>query len=213
MKKPRVLLADDHKILLEGLKSLLKPDFDIVGTVEDGRQVLDVANELEPDLVVIDISMPYLNGIQATRLLKDIVPKARIVILSMHADPAYAAEAFRAGAIGYVAKDSAATDLFQALRQALRGHRFVSPSVKASVPSWPELSPVVKSAVQSKITPRQQVVLQLLARGRSLKEISAQLGISEKTVEYHKYRMMQTLRIHSTAELIAFSIRQRLVEP
>ncbi len=212
MKRPSVLLADDHPILLEGLKTLLEQEFRIVEAVEDGRKVLKAAVELRPDLIVLDISMPNLNGIEAARILKKAIPGVKIIILTMHADPVFAAEALEAGALGYVLKRSTSNDLIRAMHRALRGHRFISHPIAAGTPSrrgepdqgWPLLS---------ELTPRQREVLQLVAEGHSLKEIASQLEVSVKTVEFHKYRLSKALGLRTTAELTAFAIRHGLVAP
>lgn len=212
MNKPSVLLADDHPILLEGLKTLLDREFRIVEAVEDGRKVLKAAMELRPDLIVLDISMPNLNGIEATRILKKVVPGVKIIILTMHGDPVFAAEALEAGALGYVLKRSTSSDLIQAMHCALHGRRFVSHPITAGTQS-DRGEPNAVPRLLSELSPRQREVLQLVAEGRSLKEIASRLNISVKTVEFHKYRLSRVLGLRTTAELTAFAIRHGIVSP
>ncbi len=210
MKRPRVLIADDHPILLQGVRTLIAPEFQVVAAVEDGRQVLKVIGKLLPDLVVMDISMPNFNGIEATRALRSRFPGIKIVILTMHEDPMFAAEALEAGASGYVLKGSACSDLLQALRTVLGGRRFVSRGLSSSVlPVFGKAHPVLPQVAS--LSPRQREVLQLLAEGGSLKEIASRLNISKKTVEFHKYRLCKMLGLHTTAELTAFAIRHGIV--
>lgn len=207
--KPRILLADDHKIVLDGLRSLLAPDFDIVGAAADGRQLLQLAQSLQPDVVVADISMPLLNGIDAARQL----PGVRFVFLTMHPDPSYLLRALQAGALGYVLKHAASEDLTTAIRHALRGESYVSPGLRT--PAIDEMLDETKVHLRQslELTPRQREVLQLLAEGKSAKEIGAILDISPRTVETHKYKMMDDLGVKTTAELIQHAIREGLVTP
>lgn len=206
----RVLLADDHTLVLEGITKLLEPHFVVVGAVEDGRALLQAAQELEPDVILLDISMPLLNGIDAAARLKKTVPTARLIFLSMHADAAYVAAAFRAGGSGYLLKRSAGSELVFAIHEVLKGRFYVTPAVAKDV-----LSEVFDDAPPSRkepptksphLTPRQREVLQLVAEGKSIKEIAAILGISAKTVEFHKSRITEELNLHTTAELTKFAI-------
>jgi DNA-binding NarL/FixJ family response regulator len=194
--KPRILLADDHLMVLAGLQKLLERDFDVVGTAEDGRALLKAAAVLRPDLIVADVSMPLLDGFGAARQLAAIVPETKIVFLSMHSDSLFAAEALDAGGAAYVLKRDTPEHLITAIRKALRRKR----------------TPVSLSARRSDspITPRQKEVLQLTADGKSLKEIAYVMNISVKTVEFHKYRLMQHLDLHTNADLIKVAIRNRL---
>ncbi len=207
--KPRILLADDHKIVLDGLRSLLAPDFDIVGAAADGRQLLQLAQSLQPDVVVADISMPLLNGIDAARQL----PGVKFVFLTMHPDPSYLLRALQAGALGYVLKHAASEDLTTAIRHAFRGESYVSPGLRT--PAIDEMLDETKVHLRQslELTPRQREVLQLLAEGKSAKEIGAILDISPRTVETHKYKMMDDLGVKTTAELIQHAIREGLVTP
>jgi len=207
MNRPRVLLADDHTMILAGLKSLLESDFDLVGTVEDGRALLDAAAQLKPDIIMMDISMPLLNGIEAARQLKKMIPQTKIVFLTMHGDVAYVREAFRVGASGYLIKRSAASELVTAINEVLKGRTYVTPLVtKDMMESFLEPTDPPEK-LHSRLTPRQREVLQLVAEGHSNKEIASVLNVSTKTVEFHKYNLMQTLGIRTTAELTQYAMR------
>lgn len=207
MSKPRILLADDHRIVAEGLKSLLAEEFELAGLVEDGRALVKAARELRPDAIVADISMPHLNGIEALALLKQDNPAVRVVFLTMHRDTAYARRALALGAAGFVLKHSAPAELVLALRAALQGRTFITPDLAAELvrTAGHEADPVAA------ITPRQREILELLAEGKSAKEIASALGLSARTVEDHKYRLMESLGIDNSAELIRFAIRHGLV--
>ncbi|MDD5706398.1 MAG: response regulator transcription factor [Kiritimatiellae bacterium] len=206
--KPRLLLADDHQIVLNGLKNTLEHEFELVGTATDGRALVDMALRLQPDLIMADISMPLLNGIDAVIKLRQAGIPAKIVILTMHADPIYAAKAFEAGAIGYVIKHAAAAELVTALHEALRGHTYLSPEIDSNL-EQPSSSrtPMEASLQLGRLSGRQREVLQLLAEGKSAKEIGAILKISSRTVEFHKYRIMEILKLRTTAELVGYAIR------
>jgi DNA-binding NarL/FixJ family response regulator len=207
MKRPRVLLADDHKMVTEGLRSLLEPEFEIAGTVEDGRALVAAAKELRPDVIVADISMPLLNGIEAAEQLKRVDPRVKIVFLTMHPDVMYATRAFEAGASGYVLKHSAPDELVTAIREALNGRTYVTPMIAGDLMvSFMDRSRP-RGEPPRKLTPRQREVLQLVAEGRSAKEIASLLNISPRTVEFHKYRMMEDLRLRTSADLIQFAIK------
>ena len=211
MKKPRVLLADDHKIVIEGLKSLLRDEFEIVGSVEDGRALVEQASTLYPDVIVADISMPQLNGIEAARQIKKIDKNIKIVFLTMHQDATYAANAFEAGASGFVLKHSASSELIRAIREAIKGRTYVTPLIAGDlIHTYQEGSSPEKNLFK-KISPRQQEVLQLLAEGKSAKEIASILNISTRTVEFHKYRMMEQLNIKTSAELVRYAIKHGII--
>jgi len=212
MKKPRVILADDHTLMMEGLKSLLAGHVDLVGTVTDGRALLVAAERLKPDLVILDITMPGLNGIEAARQLRKDLPRTKLIILTMHGDPSYVEEAFRLGVSGYVLKSSALACLVESIDSVLRGKKYVSPSVR--VPS--DASRPQASADGHKkpdmLAARQREVLQLVAEGRSAKEIASSLHISVKTADFHKSNIMQCLGLHSTAELTKYAVRHGVTE-
>jgi DNA-binding NarL/FixJ family response regulator len=202
MSRPRILLADDHALVAAGICKLLEPEFDIVGTVETGRALVEAAPALNPDVILLDISMPLLNGIDAATRIKQSVPGAKLIFITVHNDPNYVAEAFRAGASGYLLKRSAASELAAAIHQVLRGQLYLTPLV-ASQP--------VRSRAGLRLTPRQREVLQLVAEGYSAKEIAASLKLSVKTVEFHKSALMQKLRLHTTAELTKYAIERGLI--
>jgi DNA-binding NarL/FixJ family response regulator len=212
MNRPRVLLADDHAMILAGLRGLLESDFDLVGSVEDGRALLASADRLKPDIILMDISMPLLNGIEAARQLRKRVPQSKIIFLTMHSDVAYVREAFQAGASGYLIKRSAATELITAIQEVLKGRTYVTPLVtKEMVASFlePTDSP---EKLDDRLTSRQREVLQLVAEGHSNKEIACVLKVSTKTVEFHKYNLMQILGIRTTAELTQYAIRHGFIQ-
>jgi DNA-binding NarL/FixJ family response regulator len=213
MTRPRLLIADDHKIFAEGLKRLLNADFDIAGVVADGRELVASAEKFRPDLIVADISMPMLNGIEAVTQIKKVHPEIKVVFLTMHPDAAYAVSAFKAGASGYVLKSSAPDELITAIREGLKGRTYVTPIIAGKLlHSYQSGFPSGADSVPS-LTSRQREVLQLLAEGRSVKEISTILNISIKTANYHKYRMMEDLGIKTMAELIRYAVKQGIVEP
>ncbi len=211
MKKPRILLADDHKIVVEGLRSLLEAEFELVGAAADGRQLLEMAERTHPDVVVADISMPLLNGIDAARKLREAQPELKIVILTMHPDVVYASRALEAGASAYVLKHSAPDELVAAIHEALRGGTYISPALRnAALEEW--LDPSRRHAKPTlELTGRQKEVLQLLAEGRSAKEIGAILDISPRTVETHKYKMMDDLGVKTVAQLVQHALKHGLV--
>lgn len=205
MNQPRVLLADDHRMFVQGLQNLLEDEFELVGTVSDGQALIDAAHELDPDVIVVDISMPVLNGLDAVRRLKKEGTAARIIFLTMHLDESLIAEAFRCGASGYVLKQSAGDELISAIRQVLAGSEYVTPlAAKASVE---DLNWRTERAPKLSLTPRQREVLQLIIEGCRMKEIAARLGISARTVESHKYEMMESLGVETTAELIQYAMK------
>ncbi len=210
MKKPRVLLADDHKLLLEAFQELLEPDCEVVGSVTDGRALLAAASKLKPDIVILDISMPMLNGLDAGQQLKKLMPDVKLIFLTVHEDPDLVAEAFRVGASGYLLKSSAASELFQAIREVCRGKAYVTPLVTQGMVDSLIAGPK-RGKASGKLTPRQREVLQLLAEGRSMREAAAILNVTPRTVAYHKYRMMSELKLKTNAELIQFAIKLGVV--
>jgi len=210
VKRPRVLLADDHRLLREAFAKLLEPGCDVVGAVADGRALLTVAPELRPDIVVLDIAMPLLNGLDAARQLKRIMPEVKVIFLTVNEDPDLAAEAVRAGASGYLLKNSAASELFEAIQEACQGRLYVTPLATQGLVDnlLQEPEPAKKS---SPLSPRQREVLQLLAEGLTMKEIACILKISRRTVAFHKYSMMEELGVRSTAALVQYAIKERVV--
>jgi DNA-binding NarL/FixJ family response regulator len=209
MSRPRVLLADDHALLLAAFEKLLADHCDVVGHASDGRALVDAAERLRPDVIVLDIAMPLLNGLDAGRQIKQKLRDVRLVFLTMNEDPALAAEAFRAGASAYLLKRSAASELNTALEEVMRGRSYVTPLVTGGMVE--ALLDAGRSARAVELTPRQREVLQLLAEGRSMKEVATVLNLAPRTVAFHKYEMMKQLGITSTAELIQYAVRQHLV--
>jgi DNA-binding NarL/FixJ family response regulator len=212
MKRPRVLLADDHRLVAEGLKSLLCDEFELVGMVEDGRALIEAARKLRPDVIVADITMPHLNGIDALERLKRDSPKLPVVFLTMHAEVAYARRALEAGAAGYVLKHSAPAELINAIRAALDGKTYVSPAVMGEVLRDINHQPKKADDPVAALTPRQREILQLLAEGCSAKEIGDALTISARTVEFHKYQVMEKLNLHTNADLVHFALKHGIAE-
>lgn len=211
MSRPRIILADDHRIVVEGLRSLLQSEFDLVGTAENGVDLVDLAQRTTPDVIVTDISMPLLNGIDAVRKLRESGVQAKVVFLTMHPDVVYATRAMEAGASGYVLKHSAPDELIAAIHEVLRGGTFISTSLRN--PALDELLHPSRRHVKKtvELTARQREVLQLLAEGKSAKEIAGVLGISSRTVETHKYNIMDDLGVKTTAELVQHAIKHGLI--
>jgi DNA-binding NarL/FixJ family response regulator len=210
VKRPRVLLADDHRLLREAFVKLLEPDCDVVGAVADGRALLEAVPKLRPDIVVLDIAMPQLNGLDAARQLKHAMPDVKVIFLTVSEDPDLAAEAFRTGASGFLLKNSAASELLQAIRDVSQGRSYVTPLATRDVLDTLLRHPE-SSGGAHELSPRQREVLQLLAEGRTMKEIANILKITARTVAFHKYSMMQELGIKTSAELIQFAIKKRIV--
>jgi len=212
MKRPRVLLADDHRLLREAFVKLLEPECDVVGAVADGRALLEAAATLRPDVVVLDVAMPRLNGLDAARQLKRSMPDVKVIFLTVSEDPDLAAEAFRVGGSGFVLKNSAASELLQAIHDVCQGRSYVTPLATRDM-----LDTFLRDPESAKgpheLSSRQREVLQLLAEGRTMKEIADVLKITARTVAFHKYSMMQDLGIKTTAELIQFAIKKRIVAP
>jgi DNA-binding NarL/FixJ family response regulator len=211
MPRPRVLLADDHRLIREAFARLLETDCDVVGAVADGRALLEAAPALRPDVVVLDVAMPLLNGLDAARQLKQLMPDVRVIFLTMSEDPDVAAEAFRAGASGYLLKNSAASELLQAIREVSRGRSYITPlATRGLVETF--LHPPDPSTKAADLSPRQREVLQLLAEGHTMKEIARVLKITPRTVAFHKYSMMEQLGVRSSADLIKLAVKQHMVE-
>jgi DNA-binding NarL/FixJ family response regulator len=211
MKKPRVLLADDHCVVTEGLRGLLQPHFDVAGIVSDGLELLQVARTLDPDVIVLDISMPSLNGIDAARQLRASKSRAKLVMLTMHTEVAYAVRALEAGASGFVLKHSAPSELVTAIRETLKGETYITPQIAAELLRSFRHGHPAGTEPLAELTSRQREVLQLVAEGRSAKEIASVLRISRRTAEFHKSRLMEALGVQSTAELIQYALRTGVV--
>jgi DNA-binding NarL/FixJ family response regulator len=211
MSKPRILIADDHQILAEGLRGLLEPEFEVVEVVADGRELVAAAKKHRPDLIVADITMPSLNGIDAVMQVRDAGVKSKVVFLTMHRDVAYARRTLEAGAAGFVLKHSVASELVTAVRQALQGRTYVTPMIAGELlQSYREGGSGPRGSVQ-RLTARQREVLQLIAEGNSAKEVAALLKISIRTAEAHKARILDSLGLHTTAELVQFAIRNGII--
>ncbi|HKF40621.1 MAG TPA: response regulator transcription factor [Candidatus Acidoferrum sp.] len=208
MGKPRILLADDHTLVAEAFKRLLEPEFDVVGTVADGRALLRAAPELKPDVVLVDLNMPLLNGLDASEQLKQTAPQIKIIVLTMNEDPDIAAETMEKWASGYLLKKSAGSELLKAVRDVLRGGRYVTPALDHAV-----MKRESRTEAPRVLTPRQREVLQLLAEGHTMKEAAAILHVATRTVAFHKYRIMQDFGIENNSELLRFAMKQGVVHP
>jgi DNA-binding NarL/FixJ family response regulator len=211
MKRPRLLLADDHTLLLEGIRLMLEPEFELVGSVEDGQALLAAAETLKPDVILLDISMPVLNGIDAARRLRKIVPSSKLIFLTMHGDADYVSEAFRVGASGYLLKRAAASELVTAIREVLKGHHYVSPLVTRNALELLIGTSKSENKFADGLTPRQRQVLQLVAEGRTRKEIAETLGISVKTVEFHKATLARELNLRTSADFTLYAIEHGII--
>ena len=210
MKRLRILLADDHRLLREAFAQLLEPGCDVVAAVADGRALLAAARELHPDIVVLDIAMPLLNGLDAARQLKGLMPEVKLIFLTVSEDPDLVAEAFRVGASGYLLKNSAASELFKAIEEVSQGRSYVTPLATQGPVGSLVHSPGPARGTE-RLSTRQREVMQLLAEGRTMKEIARILAITPRTVAFHKYHMMEDLGIKTSAELVRFAIRHHIV--
>jgi len=209
MSRPRIIAADDHRIVAEGLRSLLEPEFELAEVVEDGRALMDAHDRLRPEVIVSDVTMPLLNGIQAMRQLREKGSRAKFVFLTMHPDVDYAVEALESGASGYVLKHSAPEELVTAVREALAGRTYITPRIAGDVLNAMRRGTEGGAA---RLTSRQTEILQLVAEGRSAKEIAALLDLSSRTVESHKYAVMQALGVKTSAELVREAVKRGLVQ-
>ena len=207
--RARLLIADDHTLLAEACKNLLEPEFDVVGIADNGRALLQLASELKPEIVILDIAMPQLNGLDAGKQIKHLLPATKLVFLTMNMSPEVAAEAFRRGASAYVVKSSAASDLVRAVRRALRSESYLSPDITKETVDF-LLRSGTSQSLEKRLTPRQNEILHLLAEGMSMKAIAAVLNLKPGTVAFHKYKMMETLGLKSNAELLQYAIRHHL---
>jgi len=210
MRRPRVVVADDHVMIAEAFEKLLSPSCDIVGKVADGRALLTAVRELRPDVVVVDISMPLLNGLTAARQIRELDPEIKLVFVTMNEDPDLAAEAFRAGASAYLLKRSAASELLTAIQQVMQHRSYVTPLVTQGM-----VGSLMHGGREGKdrheLTPRQREVVQLLAEGRSMKQVAAILNIAPRTVAFHKYRLMEQINVTTNAELIQYAMKHHIV--
>lgn len=208
---PRILIADDHTLVAEACKRLLDSEYDVVGTVTDGRSLVSAAVELRPHLIIVDVSMPLLNGLDAGQQIKELLPSVKLLFLTMNHDADLAAEAFRRGASGYLLKTCAASELTIAVREILRGKSYLSPMIAKDTVEF--LLRQDKALVEegSRLTDRQREVLQLLAEGKCMKEVASVLNVTARTVAFHKYRIMEVIHARSNAELVQYAIRHHLI--
>ena len=209
--RSRILIADDHTLVAELCKKLLEMEFDVVGTVSDGRALVRAAGELKPDVIVVDVAMPILNGLDAGQQVKEMLPAVKLIFLTMNPDIEIAAEAFRRGAHGYLLKTCAAAELVLGVRDVLRGKSYLSPALSKDTVNFLRNQDKKMVNEEERLTQRQREVLQLLAEGKVMKEVSSILHMSTRTVAYHKYRMMEVLGAKSTAELVKYAIKNHIV--
>ncbi len=210
--RARLLIADDHELVAEACKNLLEPEFEVVGIVNDGRALLRSALELKPDVAVVDIAMPLLNGLDAGEQLKQLIPSTKIVYLTMNTEAAVAADAFRRGASAYLPKTGAAAELITAIREVRAGRSYLSPLITRDTVNF-LISHKQSRGGQPELTKRQREVLQLLAEGQSIKEAAFTLHVKPGTVAFHKYRIMSSLGLKNTAELLQYAIKQHMLVP
>lgn len=208
--RSRILIADDHTLVADLCKKLLEAEFDVVGTVGDGRALLQSAVDLKPDVIVVDVAMPILNGLDAGQQVKQMVPAVKLVYLTMNPDPEVAAEAFRRGASGYLLKTCAADQMVIAVRKVLRGMSYLSPQLSKETVSYLRKQSMLQEE-QERLTERQREVLQLLAEGKVMKEVAGVLNLTTRTVAFHKYRIMEVLGARSTAELVRYAVRNHMI--
>jgi len=212
MMRARILLADDHAVVIEGLRRILdRPGFEVVGAVHDGHALVEAAARLKPNIIIADVTMPSLNGVEAARQIRKQNPKSKIIFLTMHPEAIYAVEAMSAGASGYVLKNAAGEELITAIREVLNGRTYITPSLAEPVIHALQARGKGAQKTVDRLTPRQREVLQMLAEGKQPKEIAAALNISHRTVEFHKYRLMETLGLKTVAELAGYAVRRGMV--
>jgi DNA-binding NarL/FixJ family response regulator len=209
MTRPRLMLADDHKIFVEALRNLLKPHYDVVATVADGRALWEMAPQVNPEVIIADIGMPRMNGLDAGLRLKQVMPNVKLIFLTMNDDPDLAVEAMRCGASGYLLKSSCAEELIQAIRMALKCKQYVTPLIAPGMKNSFIENPAANG--QGKVvSPRQREIVRLLADGNTMREVARILLITERTVAFHKYRVMRKFNIASSAELVQFAVKSRI---
>jgi len=212
MSLPRVILADDHTLLVEAFRKLLEAHCEIVGTVSDGRALLETAPQLKPAVIIVDIGMPLMNGLEAGLRLKKLMPSVKLIFLTMNEDPDLAVEAMSCGASGYLLKSSAPAELIRAIDMALKGKSYVTPQIARGMQQSFINNPERKTR-DKQLTPRQREVVYLLAEGKSMKEVASVLNVTPRTVAFHKYRVMEELKLKSTADLIHYAIKSRILVP
>jgi DNA-binding NarL/FixJ family response regulator len=211
VRRPRILLADDHILLTDAFRKLLEPEFEIVGTVSDGQALIAVAPQVLPDLIVVDLGLPLLNGMDAGRKLKELLPKVKLLVVTVNEDVGIAIEALREWAAGFLLKKSAGTELIYAIRELLAGKSYVTPPISQQLQREFIRNPA--SNGDKTLTPRQREVLQLLAEGHTMKEVARALSVSTRTVAFHKYQIMEDFNLHNNLELLRLALRERLVSP
>jgi DNA-binding NarL/FixJ family response regulator len=209
-RRTRLLLADDHQMLVDALKGILEPHFEVVGTVNNGRALVEAARTLQPEVVILDIAMPELNGLDAARYLKRSAPNTKIVFLTMHMDPDLVAESFRAGGSAFVLKQAAARELTEAIEAVLKGVSYLSPSAAKGQANI-SLRELKDHQPTAEPTPRQREVIQLLAEGRQMKEAASILNITQRTIAAHKYAVMERLQLKTNADLVQYAIKQKII--
>jgi DNA-binding NarL/FixJ family response regulator len=210
LRRPRVLIADDHRMLVDALKRVIEPRCEVVGTVGDGRALVQSAAKLHPEIIVLDIAMPQLNGLDAARQLKLTMPEIKLIFMTMNEDPYIVGEAFRAGASAFLLKQGAAFELMTAIEQVLKGGSYVTPSASEGLTNISVREPRVRDHTPAP-TPRQREVIQLLAEGRSMKEVASALQITKRTVAAHKYAVMELLQLKTNAQLVQYAIKHRII--
>jgi DNA-binding NarL/FixJ family response regulator len=210
VRRPSVLLADDHQMLLDALKKVLEPRCEVVGTVGDGRALLEAAAKLQPEIIVLDIAMPQLNGLDAARRLKIMLPKTKLIVMTMNEEPDLVGEAFRAGASAFLLKQAAAFELLDAIEKVLNGGTYVTPSAAEGQAKISLREPKTRDHIPEP-TPRQREVIQLLAEGRSMKEAADVLQITKRTIAAHKYAVMELLQLKTNADLVQYAIKHRII--
>jgi len=210
MNRPRVLLADDHRMFSEGLKNVLESRYEVVDTVKDGHALLEAAAKLKPDIVVLDITMPRLNGLDAARQIKSKMPGIKLIVLTMHVDPYLVGEAFRSGASAFLLKETQTAELFDAIDQVLKGGSYVTPSIAEGLTTISLRDPRSREQAPEP-THRQREIIQLLAEGRSTKEIAFELNITTRTVGHHKYALMRLLDLKSNSEIVQYAIKHKII--
>ena len=206
--RPRILIADDHTLVAEAFKKLLANDFEVVAAVHDGRTLVEIAQKLHPDVILVDIGMPLLNGLEAAQRIKRTLPDVKVVYVTINNDPDLIAEAFRRGASGFVPKTAAVSELLSAIYKALNGEFYVSPQLKAFHEAKAK---VLELVPETPLTARQVEVLQLLAEGRSMREAATVLKLTARTIAFHKYRIMENLRLHNDAEVVQYALRHHVL--
>ena len=209
MGRPRILISDDHNLVVEGFQRILEPHFDVVGSVGDGHTLLTTAPKLKPDVILVDIGMPLLNGLEAGQQLKSRLPGTKFIVITMNEDPEVAADAMRHGASGYLLKKCAGSELIKAIREVRKGNPHVTPKVAQQLLDRFVRDP--RPEYSAKLTSRQREVLQLLAEGKSMKEAANILNITPRTIAFHKYRIMEEFGLRTNSDLLVFAIREHLI--